>query len=117
MMSKFRIVTLALQIAAILTYFIPPLIIGGSVSVFWLVCGVLNTVLFAAVFFRDSGSRVVLSVFLMIFNICWCMGLLCFVGLVVLFEVGFSFSPLIFLYILLALLASIFSLVCPRKYV
>ena len=117
--KAFRSVTLGLQCIAIAAYFITPLVLGGRVGFFWLMLGVLHTLIFVAVFFRDARTRTVLSVFLMIVSILWCLFLFILNGLILALEAG-GFgpisSPMLSVYIITSLLAIIFALAAPRRF-
>ena len=110
-----RFITLGLFILAISAYYLPTLFFGGRIAVGWLVVGVLHTVLFCAVFFRDSCRRTALSIIIMIVNILWSLGLLIVVSQLAL-VIGFSIIS-VSLYTVCSLLASIFALATPRKYI
>jgi hypothetical protein len=112
-----RSIALILQVAAILTYYIAPLITGGEVTPFWLISGVVNTVLFCAVFFRDSKQRVALAIGATIISLAWCGCLfnLSVVGMFLAHELGFSISHALYLYIFLAIVSVINGLANPRK--
>ena len=116
--KTFRSVTLGLQILAIVAYFIPSLFLG-SAGLGWLALGVLHTALFAAVFFRDARTRTGISITLMILAIFWCLFMLLFGGMALLLGTmgfGWSLSPALFIYAFASLLAIIFALAGPRRY-
>jgi len=118
--KTFRTITLSLQLIAIAMYFIVPLLIGSSVGLLWLILGVLHTVMFAVVFFRNARTRTAISTVFMILVILWCLFLLISMGVVLLFEVmGFgpmSSSVAFLIYFLTSLLAIIFALAGPRRF-
>ena len=115
--NNFRIVTLALQIIALAAYYLPTMIAGGNFGITWLAIGVVHTIIFCAVFFRDARRRTALSIILMILVILWS---------IVVFGVIFIFSLMGIFYISLispltaycafSLLAIIFALAAPRRY-
>jgi hypothetical protein len=114
-----RSVTFILQIIAIVAFFIPPLIFGSTVANFWLVVGVLHTLIFCAVFFRDSRKRTALSIILAIFVIIWCL-IFGLVGTFAYFALapglGIDVSVSLFVYVISSFFAMIFALSAPRKY-
>lgn len=112
----FRHVTLGLQIIAILAYFIPPLFIGGSVGLFWLIVGVIHTAMFCAMFFRDARRRTALSIIFMILVILWCLFLLILGTLFLSSYMHVTIVSPIIVYSLSALLAAIFALAAPRRF-
>jgi len=108
-----------MQIIAIAAFFIPPLLVGSSVEVFWLLAGVIHTFIFCAVFFRDSRRRTALSVILTILVIIWCLILLlvaAFVYFLLAPELGIDVNVSLFVYIVSSFFAAIFALSAPRKY-
>ena len=110
-----RFITLGLFILAILAYYLPTLFFGGRIAVGWLVVGVIHTILFSLMFFRDSRRRTALSIIIMILNILWSLGLLLMLSQLA-SVLGFNIIPL-GLYTLCSLLASIFALANPRRYI
>jgi len=112
-----RIITLALQVTAILTYYLPSLITGGSVDIAWLVIGVVQTIFFSAVFFRDERTRTGVSIALMVVGTLGNFVMLLLVAFFALLgsPMGLNFAPAI-IYALCSLLALIFALSFPRKY-
>lgn len=117
--KKFRNFIFCLQIAAVILFFVPPMFMGGSVALPWLVLGVLNTAAFAAVFYRDKNQRKGISTLITAFNILWCgvVGLIAvlFLGLSVL-SFGGSLPPWIVLYAACAFFAAVFAYAQPRKF-
>ena len=112
---KIRNFTLGLHIVAMILYFISPMFIGGNVSVFWLALGVLNTMIFCILFYRDSGKRVALSIFLFILSILWCMALFVFVGFMVIMGMGVSLSAIFIIYLFCTFFSATFALAQPRR--
>ena len=111
----FRSITLGLHIIAIMAYFLPTLFFGGSMAIGWLIVGVVHTVVFSAMFFRDARTRTALSIIFMILIILWCL-ILIIIG--VLFSLmGLGINPAaILIYSLSSLLAAIFALAGPRRF-
>ena len=111
----FRSITLGLHIIAIMAYFLPTLFFGGNMAIGWLIVGVVHTVVFSAMFFRDARTRTALSIIFMILIILWCLILL-IIG--VLFSLmGLGINPAaILIYSLSSLLAAIFALAAPRRF-
>jgi len=113
----FRFITLALQTIALAMFFLPPLFNGGRVGIGWLILGVLHAAVFCVIFYRNERKRTVLSIILTVFMIFWSLFIL---GLGLLIISGFMsvsiFSPFI-VYSLLSMLAVIFALAGPRRYV
>jgi len=115
--AKFRAVTFAIQVAAILTFYVPALFIGGGVHPLWLLAGVVNTGIFAAIFYRDARTRTALSVLLMIVSLIGTGVLGAFGTMGLLFaELGYTLSPLIAAHIWFANMAAIFALAAPRRW-
>ena len=115
----FRPITLGLQLIAIAAYFLPSLLLGGHFGILWLALGVIHTILFSAMFFRNARSRTALSIILMILLILWSLILLLSGALMV--EIGtgsfgLAVYPTMFLYIAATFLAAIFALAFPRRY-
>ena len=110
----FRGVTLAFQIISILAYFIPTLI-GGSIGGGWLVIGVIHTILFCTIFFRDARRRTALSIMLMIIIILWCLLMLILGGILAISGLGINVAAIL-IYGLSSLLAATFALANPRKF-
>ena len=113
-----RQITMLLQVIAMLAYYMPTLTTGGNIGIFWLIQGVLQTIIFSAIFFRNSYSRVGLSITLMV------IGTL--INLVMIIMVGFFALVVIMMginmtaaltYIFCSTLAVIFALCFPRKYI
>jgi len=118
--NVFRTITLSLQLIAIAMYFIVPLLIGSSVGLMWLIFGVLHTIMFAVVYFRNARTRTAISVIFMIIIILWCLFLLIFMGLVLILELA-GFGPMsslaaFLIYFMTSLLAIIFALAGPRRF-
>ena len=113
----FRLITLALQITAMLAYYLPTLINGGNFGIIWLAIGVVQTVVFCAIFFRDSRTRTGISIALMVIATIWNLIMLIAVGLlaIIVAELGLSVSTGV-TYALCSLIAVIFALCFPRKY-
>jgi len=117
----FRSITLCLQIIAIVMYFGVPLILGNGISLIWLILGVIHTVMFAVVFFRNARTRTALSVIFMILVILWCLVLLTAILLLALpLEIAL-YGPMTLLapfmiYFLTSLIAIIFALASPRRF-
>jgi len=115
----FRNITLLLQIIAIAAFFVPSLLVGGNIGVFWLLAGVIHTFIFCAVFFRDSRKRTALSVILTILVIIWCL-ILTIVAVAIYFllapEMGIDVNISLGIYIVSSFFAAIFALSSPRKY-
>ena len=108
----FRGIALSLHVIAMLSYFIPTLVMGSSMDTRWLVIGVIYTGLFCLMFYRNSRRRRVLSVIILILKILWC-GLWV---IMILPTMPWSVSyDMLFIYILSSLLAAIFALAFPRK--
>ena len=112
----FRFITLGLQIAAILAYYLPTLINGGYIGIIWLAIGVVHTAAFCAIFFRDSHTRTGLSIAIMVILTLWSLIMLIFVGVIALVTpaLGLSASTGL-IYAVCSLMASIFALSFPRK--
>ena len=111
----FRNITLGLQIIAIAAYFIPALVVGDRIAIIWLVIGVLHTVLFCAIFFRDSRRRLVLSVISLAIIIIWLLILIIFGWLLSITGMGIDVTAL-YIYAFGSLFAAIFALANPRKH-
>jgi len=112
-----RQITLVLQVASILAYYLPSLISGGVVGVEWLAIGVVQTVIFCMVFFRDERTRTGISIALMVIGTLGNLVILVFISFFALIglQMGLSFS-FAFLYSLFSLIALIFALCFPRRY-
>ncbi|MDR2569602.1 MAG: hypothetical protein LBD23_04805 [Oscillospiraceae bacterium] len=112
-----RIITISLQIAAMLAFYVPSIISPGNVAFFWLLLGVAQTILFIAIFFRDSRTRTAISIVLMVTGTFVNLALLMFIGVFALVgtSLGLYFHTA-FIYIACSLLAVIFALCFPRKY-
>ena len=116
----FRNITLGLQIIALAAFFLPPLFIGGTVSIVWLALGVIHTAIFCAVYFRDSRKRMALSIILTIILALYSAAfLLIAIGFVIPILMNFMtisiFTPLV-LYCFASLLSAILAMTIPRKY-
>ena len=85
----------------------------GQFGVFWLVMGVLNTAFFCIMHFRDAKTRTLLSVFLMVAIIFWCIWLSH--AILMIATLG---APIVvfILYLISTLMAAIFALAFPRRY-
>ena len=114
----FRSVTLGLQIIAMLCYYVPALLSGGSTGVIWLIIGVVQTGVFCAIFFRDSRTRTGISVALMIVATIWNIFIFFITAFYVLLgsEMGLDFSYAV-TYSICSLISVIFALCFPRKYI
>jgi len=115
----FRPITLGLQLIAIAAYFLPPLFLGGHFGILWLVLGVIHTVLFSAMFFRNARSRTALSIIFMIVLILWSLLLFLSGALLILvgtLNFGLAVYPRMFIYIATTFLAAIFALAFPRRF-
>ena len=112
-----RTITLGLQIISILAYYLPTIIAGGSFGLSWLIVGFVQTVLFSAVFFRDSKTRVKMSIAIMILATIFNFVMLLLIGFLVLLvsALGINLTAAI-VYILCSMIAMIFALCFPRKY-
>jgi len=112
-----RTITLCLQIAAMLAYYVPSMVYGSSLGIAWLPIGVIQTILFCAIFFRDARTRTGLSVALMIigtiFNFLMLVLISFFSLLGISFGLGFGTA---FAYILCSTAAVIFAFCFPRRY-
>ena len=107
-----RLVTLCFQALAIFAYFVPTLILGGEMSVFWLTLGVIHSLAFCAMFFRNSRRRRVLSAFLLVAILAWC-GLWVSVALVM---AGWNASlHMLVVYVAASAIAAIFAMAVPKK--
>ena len=114
----FRYITLGLQIAAILAYYLPTLINGGYMGIIWLAIGVVHTAAFCAMFFRDYRTRTGLSIAIMVILTLWSLAVLILVGIIAIVAVTLGISASTgFIYAACSLLASIFALSFPRKYI
>ena len=113
-----RIITLCLQIASMLAYYVPSIVNRGEVGVIWLAVGVLQTVVFSIVFFRDERTRLVISIILMVVGTVFNFAMLLFIGFYTILDgaqMGISYS-IAYVYILCSLVALIFALCFPRRY-
>ena len=83
----------------------------------WLIVGFVQTVLFSAVFFRDSKTRVKMSIAIMILATIFNFVMLLLIGFLVLLvsALGINLTAAI-VYILCSMIAMIFALCFPRKY-
>lgn len=108
----FRSIAFSLQIISICTYFMPTLVMGGEISIFWLALGVIHTIVFCTIFFRNSRKRRVLSVLLLITVILSCVPWV-LVGYIM-WAMNASLIVLI-VYFSSRILAAIFALANPRK--
>lgn len=112
-----RSITLSLHIIAMIIYYLPTLITGGQVAVVWLVIGVLQTIIFCVVFFRDSRTRMGLSITLMVIATLWNFIMLLMIAFFALILPSFGLGIINgLLYTLCTLIAVIFALCFPRKY-
>jgi peptidoglycan biosynthesis protein MviN/MurJ (putative lipid II flippase) len=114
--KRLRYTALSMQIAAVALYYLPPLFTDGRVSVLWLLCGVLNTVLFCAVFYRKNGGRNVRGIVFTVINVLWCGFVLGFVLFILLMGLGVTASVFAYLYVGCALLAAVLGYVAPVKH-
>ena len=112
-----RLVTLCLQVVSTLAYYLPSIISGGEVGIVWLVIGVVQTIVFCAVFFRDERTRTGISIALMVIGTLVNLAMLMIISFFSLigFEMGLSFG-FAFVYSLCSLVALIFALCFPRRY-
>ncbi|MCL2357787.1 MAG: hypothetical protein FWC70_11675 [Defluviitaleaceae bacterium] len=115
-----RGVALGFQIAAIFMYFVVPLISGGTVRLPWLIFGVINTVVFCAIFYRDSGNvgRLVVGIILTVCTGIWCANVLFFMLVLSLIAGMYEWSGgvgVTFLYVFFAFAAAIFAVFVPRR--
>lgn len=113
----FRSITLGLQIIAMLAYYLPTLINGGYIAVAWMAIGVVQTVFFSVVFFRDSRTRVALAITFMVIGTALNLVMLLLIGLLYLMTMGLGLDfTIAVIYALCSLIAVIFALCFPRKY-
>jgi len=112
-----RLATLCLQIVSILAYYLPSLISRGEVGIIWLAIGVVQTIVFCAVFFRDERTRTGISIALMVIGTLVNLAVLILISFFALlgFEMGLSFG-FAYIYALCSLVALIFALCFPRRY-
>jgi len=113
-----RLITLCLQIASMFAYYVPSIINRGEVGVIWLAIGVLQTVVFSIVFFRDERKRLVTSIILMVIGTMFNLALLILIGFYTLLDgsqMGISYSTA-YVYVLCSLVALVFALCFPRRY-
>jgi len=112
-----RLVTLCLQVVSILAYYLPSLISGGEVGIIWLAIGVVQTIVFCAVFFRDERTRTGISIALMVIGTLVNFAILILISFfaVLGIEMGLSFGYA-YVYSLCSLVALIFALCFPRRY-
>jgi len=112
-----RLITLCLFIAAMLVYYLPTLLNRGYIGIIWLAVGVVQAVIFSAIFFRDSRTRTALSIVLMVFSTMANLALALFISILFLMTLGLGLSfvtaPIYFVNILIAVT---FALCFPRKY-
>jgi len=59
---------LALQLVAMVIFFVLPLLFGSYVSLLWYVMGILQTFVFCVVYFRMAKKRRIISSILMVMN-------------------------------------------------
>lgn len=119
-----REVAFGFQTLAVAAFFLPPFIdtfFGGTVSVPWLLAGIINTLVFCAIWWRESGNfpRFILAIALTILTGFWSVGLLLFI-LVLAFLAGMyewagSVSGMLYLYTLFAFAAAVLAVFVPRK--
>ena len=115
--KTFRLITLALQIIAMLAYYLPALISGGSAGLIWLVIGVVQTAMFSVIYFRNAHTRTGISITLMVLATILNLGMLITIGsfALIVSMLGLSLTAA-FLYALCSLVAVIFALCFPRRY-
>jgi len=107
-----RGIALFFHVVAVISYFIPTLVIRSSMDAVWLVAGVVHTGLFCLIFYRKSRKRRILSVATLIIIIMWC-GIWIFITLPALqWNVAFD---MLYIYIISSLFAAIFALANPKK--
>jgi len=112
-----RLITLCLFVVAMLTYYLPTLLNEGFVGIVWLVVGVVQTVVFSAIFFRDARTRTALSIVLMVFFTLCNIVLALFVGFMFLMTMGLGLNlTAALIYVSCILIAGIFALCFPRRY-
>ena len=114
----FRLITFGLFTIAILSYYLPALIGRGYFGVVWLAIGVVHTVAFCAMFFRDSRTRTGISIAIMVVTTLWSFIMLLLNGLLLLLllDLGLNSTPGV-VYSFCSMMASIFALTFPRKYI
>jgi len=112
----FRLITLGIYVIAMAMCFIPPLVQGGRVGVFWLVSVVIQTVMFCAVFFRDARRRTVASVFLTLPVIFWSLIVFALGTLITTSLMEISVLSPIIVYSVCSIIAAVFALAGPRRY-
>jgi hypothetical protein len=100
-----------------LAYYLPSLIGGGEVGIVWLAIGVVQTIIFCAVYFRDERTRTGISIALMVIGTLVNFAILILISFFALlgFEMGLRFGYA-FVYSLCSLVALIFALCFPRRY-
>ena len=113
----FRLITLGLQIIAMLAYYLPTLINGGSAGLIWLAIGVVQTAMFSAIYFRNAHTRTGISITLMVLATLLNLGMLIIIGFfaMIVLMMGLSLSSAI-TYALCSLVAVILALCFPRRY-
>ena len=112
-----RLITLCLFIAAMLIYYLPTLLTGGIIGIPWLIVGVVQAVMFSAIFFRDARTRTALSIVLMIFSTICNLILSLLIAGIFFMTIGLGMNLIAApLYIVCILIAVIFALSFPRRY-
>jgi len=112
-----RAITLGLQVVAMLAYYVPSIISGGSVGLIWLAIGVVQTAMFSAVFFRDERTRTGISIALMVIGTIWNLVMLLLTAFYALIgaQMGLSLDIAV-IYAICSMIAMIFALCFPRRY-
>ena len=112
-----RLITLCLQIVSILAYYVPSIVNRGEVGILWLALGVVQTVVFCIVFFRDERTRLITSIVLMVLGTLFHLAMILFIGFYAYLglEMGLNFSTA-FIYVLCSMVALIFALCFPRRF-
>ena len=112
-----RKITVGLQVIAMLAYYLPTIFTGGHISMLWLMLGFIQTLMFSAVFFRDSKKRVGLSIAVMVIATLLNIILMLVIAFFALIasELGLNINVAL-LYVMFSTLAVIFALCFPRKY-
>jgi len=113
-----RAITFGLQVVAMLAYYVPSIISGGSVGLIWLAIGVVQTAMFSAVFFRDERTRTGISIALMVIGTIWNLVMLLLTAFYALIgaQMGLSLDIAV-IYAICSMIAMIFALCFPRRYI
>lgn len=108
----FRWGILALQLVAMIIFFVLPVILGSDVLLTWYIFGILQTLIFCVTYFRMAKKRRVVSIILMVINTLFALFLLLINSIMANFG---DWGTTAIIYCVCIMLAVFLSLFVPEK--